>query len=230
MADHTESPTPDSQATNESWQDTALRFLPLIVLPLAGLTAAALVILTASQDGDSRDSSGSGAVFPSPPPVTFIVPTPAPESPVPTEVGLIDQQVPDLTLTLLDGGTLRLPDLRGQIVFLNFWATWCVPCLEEMPALQALHETRSDDGVRVIAVTDPTAGQTEEEIRGFVQQLDLTLPVALEADAEVYRRFHVLQIPTTYIIDPTGTVRFRHIGPLSSDDINTYLEWLLAES
>jgi peroxiredoxin len=78
----------------------------------------------------------------------------------------------------------------------------------------------------VIAITDPTAGQTEGDIRAFVKTYDLTLTVALSSNPELYQRFGVAQIPTTFIVDRAGIVRFRHIGALTADVIATYLAQL----
>jgi len=138
---------------------------------------------------------------------------------------LIDEPVPDFTLATLDGETIHLPDLAGKIVFLNFWATWCEPCQREMPALQTLLDERGGD-VRVIGITDPASGQTEDDIRAFVDLYDLSLTVALSSDLALYQRFNVLQIPMTLVIDRAGIVRFRHIGELEPDDIATYLDRL----
>lgn len=204
----------------------SLQWLPLAILPLVGILAAALIILS-TRDGDG-DSGAPAASFPSPPPVTFVPPTPRPTAPptvVPAADTLIDEPVPDITLTTLDGGEVRLRDLAGQVVFLNFWATWCEPCQREMPALQDVLDARGD-AVRVIGVTDPDQGQTEDDIRAFVEARDLTLTVALSSDLALYQRFSVLQIPMTFVIDREGIVRFRHIGEIEPDDIAAYLDRL----
>lgn len=204
----------------------ALQWLPLAILPLVGILAAALIILS-TRDGDG-DSGAPAASFPSPPPVTFVPPTPRPTAPptvVPAADTLIDEPVPDITLTTLDGGEVRLRDLAGQVVFLNFWATWCEPCQREMPALQDVLDARGD-AVRVIGITDPDQGQTEDDIRAFVETRDLTLTVALSSDLALYQRFSVLQIPMTFVIDREGIVRFRHIGEIEPDDIAGYLDRL----
>ena len=200
-------------------------WLPLVLLPLIGFGAAALVILASNTDSDG-DSSSNAARFPSPPPVTFIPPTPRPAATLtPTQETVIDRPVPDLALPTLDGSTIRLGDLQGQIVFLHFGATWCAPCREEMPALQQLQDEQGD-AVRVIAITNPDDGQTEDDVRAFLAEFDLTLTVALTTDFEPHTRFNVWQLPTTYIVDRAGIVRYRHIGALEPDDIATYLDWL----
>ncbi len=198
----------------------------LVLLPLGGIGAAIAVLLIGPPDGASDDPAQQ-ASYPTPPPVTFIVPTPAPTAtPAP---GLVGQPMPHISLTTLDGAPLHLPeDAAGEIVFLNFWATWCVPCEAEMPALQQLQDTRGDEGVRVIAVTDPESGQTEADIHDFIDRHDLSLTVALSTDLALYQAFNVLQIPMTYIIDGAGVVRYQHIGELEPEDIEHYVAELLA--
>jgi thiol-disulfide isomerase/thioredoxin len=140
---------------------------------------------------------------------------------------VIGAPLPDITLTTLDGETIRLRDLAGQTVVLNFWATWCVPCQREMPLLQQLQDERAD--VRVITITDPHLGQTERTIREFLARYKLSLTVALaEENGPLFRLFEVVQIPTTVFVDREGIVRFRHLGELTEDDLNATLSQLAA--
>lgn len=218
-------PTPERPPppTPRSW----LRWLPLVVLPLGGMIAAALLILTAD-DSDPAEP-GAAAQRATPPPVTFVSPTPPPVTPTdstPAAGSLLDQPAPAFALTTLDGATLDLPTLRGEIVFLNFWATWCPPCRTEMPALQTLHEQGAAAGVRVIAVTNPFDGQTEADVRDFAADFALTLPIAIEDDLDFYRAYGVLQLPTTFLIDRDGVVRYRHLGELTPALIDDYLAQL----
>jgi len=215
----------------QSVGDSALHARPCwqrLALSLTGTVAVILAALSACQP--SRTSPASATPYPTPAPVTFIPPTLYPVTPRATILhareSLVGEPVPDFTLSTLDGGSIRLRDLQGQIVFLNFWATWCAPCQNEMPVLQKLEEEHRTEGVRVIAVTDPTQGQTEDGVRTFLLRLNLTLTVALSSDPDLYARFGVSQIPTTFVIDRAGTVRKEHIGELHPDDIAAYLDEL----
>jgi cytochrome c biogenesis protein CcmG/thiol:disulfide interchange protein DsbE len=204
-----------------------LRWLPLLILPLGGVATAILIVMSTNGSDVTRPLSVSD--YPSPPPVTFIPPTPRPTlrpTVPPAQESVLEKPLPDLTLTALDGSPIHLADFKDQIVFLNFWATWCVPCQDEMPALQKLQDEHGAEGIRVIAVTDPTSGQTEDDIRTFVSTYHLTLTVALSSDIALYQQFGVAQIPITFIIDRAGIVRYRHIGAMNADDIATYLERL----
>ncbi len=201
-------------------------WLLLLIFPLGGAIAALLIIALSGGGDAGGESTRIAAAYPSPPPVTFIPPTPLPAA---TAVpSLIDQPLPTFSLSTLDGETLSLPEsVAGKIVFLNFWATWCVPCEEEMPALQKLQDEHAADGVEVVAVTDPTSGQTEDDVRAFIEEHDLSLTVVLSSELALYQTFNVLQIPVTYIIDRDGTVRDYHLGALTPGDIDAYLAELL---
>jgi len=193
----------------------------VLVLAIITLTVAGWVI-TRDDQPESQNIT-----YPSPPPVTFIPPTPLP-LPTATPDPRLGQPLPEVTFDTLDGEPIRLRDLEGQIVFLNFWATWCDPCRAEMSLLQRLQDEHGEEGVRVIALTDPLSGQTEDDIREFVDSFDLTLTVALSSDLAFYDAVQVWQIPTTIIMDRRGIVRFIHVGELHPEDIGWYLDRLNA--
>lgn len=210
---------PDMQRRRPAW-------LPVLILLLIGIIAALLLLLVFG--GDDDDSANRVAQYPTPAPITFIPPTALPATETPTiaaaDGSMMNAPIPDLTLTLLDDSTIHLPDLTGDIVFLNFWASWCEPCKAEMPLLQQVSEDYADQGVRVIAVTDPNDGQTLEQVKTFVERYNITFPVALSSEDALFQRFDVVQIPITYIINREGIVQFRHIGELHDHDVTTYLE------
>ncbi|NLE52638.1 MAG: glycosyltransferase [Chloroflexi bacterium] len=197
--------------------------LPALLAPVVALIAVA--VIAATRDNETVPPDVPAMQFPSPPPVTYIPPTPLPTATAPPS--LVGAPAPDLTLTLLDGEQVRLDTPGSVVTFLNFWATWCVPCEAEMPLLQETHDAYRDEGVQVIAVTDPNAGQTENDVRAFLSERDLTLPVALETDQALFSAFAVAGIPVTYILDANGIVRAQHVGELHDHDIEHYLEDLL---
>lgn len=134
---------------------------------------------------------------------------------------------PDLQLQTLGGETVALSDLRGQVVILNFWATWCPACRTEMPALDQVYRTYRDQGLQVIAVN------VQEDPAGtgaFVQELGLVLPVLVDRDGSVSTRYRVTSLPTTYIIDRDGVIREVTVGgPLSRAYLASVAAPLLAE-
>ena len=117
---------------------------------------------------------------------------------------------PDFTLTTLEGQPARLREFRGKLVLLNFWATWCAPCLHEMPSMERLYQTFKQTDFVLLAVSMDRQG--EEVARPFVENLKLTFPVLLDSTLEVSRWYSVRGLPTTYLIDPDGLLIGAVIG------------------
>jgi cytochrome c biogenesis protein CcmG/thiol:disulfide interchange protein DsbE len=141
------------------------------------------------------------------------------EPPVGVSVG---NRAPELDGKGLDGQPVRLSDYRGKVVLLNFWATWCVPCRKEMPDIQALAQAHAGQ-LQVIAVN---VGEDSEAIRAFMNELELELPVVLDRDMEITRKFMVIGLPTTYFINREGRISVRAVGQLDRHG----LEHRLAEA
>lgn len=116
---------------------------------------------------------------------------------------------PDFAMPDLEGQLVRLEDLQGKVVVLNLWATWCPPCVEEMPTLEELHRELGDEGVVVLAVS-----QDEEPARvgPWIAERDFTFPVLLDPAAEVGHRFGVSGYPETFVIDRSGRIVHHHVG------------------
>ncbi len=137
---------------------------------------------------------------------------------------------PDFTLTGLNGGSTTLSAQQGKVVIVNLWASWCGPCRAEMPALQKLYEANKDRGLEVLAVNS-TFQDTEADARAFVQNLKLTLPVLLDKDGAVSRRYLLRALPSTFIIDRKGIIRAVLVGgPVSEAVLQTKIESLLNEA
>lgn len=131
----------------------------------------------------------------------------------------IDSPAPDFSLQTLSGDTVTLSDYAGQVVLINFWATWCLPCRAEMPLLQQYGERYSDDLV-ILAVNN---GEPADQVEVFVRELDLTLPVLLDPEEAVTQLYRVRGFPTTLFIDRNGKIRYQHIGILNEDQLLGYL-------
>lgn len=134
-------------------------------------------------------------------------------------VGELNRPAPDLALPTLDGGSVRLADLRGKVVLVNFWGTWCEPCKEETPALQAAYQRLQSEGLVIVGVNLRRQETSDEAVREFVQQYGVTYPIALDIDGEAARLFQISPIPVSYFIDPAGTIRYVRIGTLTTDDV-----------
>jgi len=109
---------------------------------------------------------------------------------------------PDFELRTPDNGVLRLSDLRGKVVFLNFWATWCEPCREEMPSMERLHRAYKDRGLAVVAVSLDSQGASV--VKPFVKRFGLTFPVGLDPKMAVRETYGVWAVPSTFLIDRSG--------------------------
>jgi peroxiredoxin len=121
----------------------------------------------------------------------------------------------DFSGPLLDGTTFRLADHRGQVVFLNFWATWCPPCREEMPAMERLWRAQRATGLVMVAVSvdaDPKV------VAPFIAEHDLTFPIVLDPGMEIANLYQVRALPSSFIIDPDGMMAALALGPRQWDN------------
>jgi peroxiredoxin len=124
---------------------------------------------------------------------------------------LVGQAAPEFSLADLAGNAVRLANYKGRVVFLNVWATWCPPCREEMPAMQALYERLRGPGFEMLAVSADEGGRVMVE--PFVNERRLTFPVLLDPEGQVALRYGVTGFPETFVIDRNGRVVSHAIGP-----------------
>lgn len=121
-------------------------------------------------------------------------------------------KAPDFELKTLDGKSVKLSDLQGKKVILNFWATWCPPCKAEMPEMQKYHEKIGDDAVILAVNIDP-----QLKVQEFIDDMGITFTIPLDTDDTVNTMYQVISIPTTYFIDTKGIIRQKHIGAMTYD-------------
>lgn len=119
---------------------------------------------------------------------------------------------PDFALYDLDDKPYRLSDFRGKVVFLNFWATWCKPCREEMPSMEILNKNFEKDGLVILAVSIDRV-TTTKDIPPFVKGLNLTFPVLIDSWGKTDKPYKRMGVPETFIIDQQGIIREIVIGP-----------------
>ncbi|MEQ2525573.1 TlpA disulfide reductase family protein [Bacillaceae bacterium CLA-AA-H227] len=140
------------------------------------------------------------------------------EKPNDLPVGLeVEERAPSFELTTLDGEKISSDDLKGKKVLLNFWATWCPPCKEEMPDMQKLYEEYKDEDVAVVGVNVTSTEKNREDVEKFVKEYELTFPILMDEIGEVTHQFEILSFPTTYFIDSDGVIRSKVIGALSKE-------------
>ncbi len=123
---------------------------------------------------------------------------------------------PDFMLAALDGGQVRLGDLRGKVILLNFWATWCPPCKAEMPDLDALY--RQYGPTRNFVVIGVNVQERPELVAAFARQNSIAFPLALDTDGAVTTNlYHIRAFPTSLIIDRVGNIRDSWMGQISRE-------------
>jgi cytochrome c biogenesis protein CcmG, thiol:disulfide interchange protein DsbE len=117
----------------------------------------------------------------------------------------------------LTGDSVSLAAHRGSVVLLNVWATWCHPCRDEIPELQALHERYGGRGLELVGVSVDAEGN-DDGIRAFMQEFKMTYPVWRDPDERISTQFLVIGVPATFLIDKGGVLRWRKTGPIQPGD------------
>lgn len=178
------------------------RFTPLALAALLVLAVGAIGLAQRGPEEAAPDDGGRGADR------------------------LLGAPAPDATLTLLDGAPLRLADLRGSVVVLNFWASWCVPCREEMPLLQALSEEAARAGEPVAVVGVGVRTDQDVDARALVRDLGLTYPLGRDTATKepgvgpIQRAFALPDfLPATVFLRPDGVVDRLQLGPLTAEQL-----------
>jgi peroxiredoxin len=135
----------------------------------------------------------------------------------------------DFTLPTLQGERMRLSDLQGQVVLVNFWATWCYPCRTEMPSINALYQAYHHKGLEILAVASDPQGR--EVVAPFVQAYALMFPILLDPNNAIGSRLPVQGLPTSYILDKQGRVAGMELGARNWNAVNVrrLIDILLAE-
>jgi cytochrome c biogenesis protein CcmG, thiol:disulfide interchange protein DsbE len=126
----------------------------------------------------------------------------------------------DFELPLLGGSTQKLSELRGKPVVINFWATWCGPCRDEMPLLERFAQEYAGQ----VVVLGVNSGEGESQVTPFVEELKITFPILLDLDEQVTNLYFVRNFPITFFVDAEGVVRAQHLGILREDLLLRYIE------
>ena len=134
-------------------------------------------------------------------------------------IGLkIGNKAPDFELSNLNNQSIKLSEYTGKKVILNFWATWCPPCKAEMPHMQEFHENYGEDVV-VLAVNLTHTEKSEDVVRAFLEDAELTLPIIMDIDGNVTSTYEVIAYPTSYMIDSEGIIRDVYEGAIHYDTL-----------
>ncbi len=198
-----------SNPTQEKQPQQSTRPSPVLIIfmiiPLLGITAALIMLAMEYQTPAAPASSGLPSIETSGSPT------------------LLNYQAPYFELSDMNGSPITLRDYEGQPLFLNFWQTTCPPCVRELPAFADFVTDRAGE----IALLTINFDETSDQVRAFLDENTLDeLPVALDPDSSARRSFGVQAIPTTFVIDAEGVVRFMKLGEMTADEMNEYAEAL----
>jgi peroxiredoxin len=140
--------------------------------------------------------------------------------PLDSQAPVVGEMAPDFVLRRADGATVKLSELRGKVVYVNFWASWCVPCRKELPDIQKIYDEKRDAGLEVLAINwkDDVATAT-----GFFTTRDLTLPLLLDSNGAVYEQYKLQGLPDSFFIDREGRIASLQYGQVSEQNIRDRL-------
>ncbi|MCH8206275.1 MAG: TlpA family protein disulfide reductase [Chloroflexi bacterium] len=186
----------------------------ILVCAVAGLAAACSGPDAASPSPEAHEEPESKETASPPagptPDVSTPTPGPTPVTRTRTSARTVERgsglPVHDFELTLFDGQSLRLSDLRGKVVVLNFWASWCPPCRAEMPDFQEMWEEMRDEDVVFVGIA---LGESERSARAFAETTGVTYPLGLDETGRISRDYRVTSLPTTVLIDREGNESLR---------------------
>jgi peroxiredoxin len=191
-----------------------------IIYPLAVIAVIAGVIWYIERGDDGAVSPGGEKYGPVDIPAELRLPgiKVAPEK---------GAMTPDFLLENLDGGELRLSDLRGKPLIINFWATWCAPCRKEMPQFVAAYDKYRSDGLEIVAVN---LQEGKSIASGFAEDYGMDFTVAIDVDGEVGGQYHLLGLPTTYFVGRDGIIRSVFTGPFEAEESGTSVQGAIEAS
>jgi cytochrome c biogenesis protein CcmG/thiol:disulfide interchange protein DsbE len=133
---------------------------------------------------------------------------------------------PDFTITSFEGESLTLSELRGQVVVINFWASWCPPCRQEAPYLEQTWHKYKDQGVVFIGVDYV---DTDTKALAYIKEFDITYFNGPDLGTRISQAYNIQGVPETFFVGKNGELRGMHVGPLLSPDLDNRIEQLLAE-
>jgi peroxiredoxin len=159
--------------------------------------------------------------------VYFLGRTSLPQADLSTVPVKVNFPAPELALQDMQGISRSLADYRGEVVLVNLWATWCLPCKKEMPALQSFYNKYKEQSFVVIAIND---GDPTADVIEFVKDYQLTFPVWLDPTyIATEQAFKTLTLPSSFVIDRTGTIQLQWVGGISLGALEQYVSPLIAE-
>jgi peroxiredoxin len=201
---------------------------PFTAAQLVGALAVVVVAAVVLSLATRPIAPGPGTATPLPAATPFLVGAPIeglrPGNEAP-ELAVTHDDGSTFQLQDLDGNPVRLDDLRGKLVWVNFWASWCPPCQGETPVLRDLDEQYRDRGLAIVGVA--VQETTIDNVREYAQRYELGYPIAFDTSADIFRLYRVYALPTQFFIGPDGTILDVVNGPLSHPDAQARIDaWL----
>jgi peroxiredoxin len=140
----------------------------------------------------------------------------------------VGQQAPDFITYDTHGNMVALKEYHGRPVVLNFWATWCAPCRQEMSTLQAVYTAHQDKGLVILAIS-LDAAESRDDVRTHITSLGVTFPPLLDPQGSVAAHYNIFLLPSTIFIHPAGTVAAMHIGPMNRAQVEKHLAAIMPQ-
>jgi peroxiredoxin len=191
----------------------------IVVVAVIVLAAVTTPLGTTGVTPGTVDPRATPFVIASPPAEGLAVGAAAPELEVALDDGTTYQ------LTDLDGRPVRLEDLRGKVVWLNFWASWCPPCQQETPILRDLSERYRDRGLEIVGIS--VQETSPDDVRAYAERYELPYTIGFDGSGHVFREYRVFALPTQFFLDTEGVVRHIVNGPVDEAGAAALIESLL---
>ena len=209
-----ETPLPDERPQGRRIWEGPLRSVGLPILAVALIVGAVWYLEYGRGDGGSKPGAGLGVVALD----SAHNHTGSPPSAVK------GRAAPNFRLTTLDGRTVQLSDLQGKTVLINFWATWCAPCRQEIPDIEKAYQQYHDKGFEVVGVDEQEDAGT---VKKWADAFEMPYPVVLDTSAQVGQTYRAgTQLPTSMFLDPNGVITDIHYGPMDEQFLSQKLAGL----
>jgi len=193
------------------------------VTAVIATVAVVAVVLTLANAPLGRTSN----LLPIPEPGAYLLSSPVPglqQGALAPELSVTRADGTTYQLVDLDGNPVRLAELRGKVVWLNFWASWCPPCQSETPLLRAMDDQYRDRGLALIGIQ---VQQTVDDGQRYASTYSLKYRIGADVTGDIFREYHVFALPTQFFIDPNGVIRSIVNGPMTQDSATNMIETLL---
>lgn len=156
------------------------------------------------------------------------VPAPQVQQSVSSGEPTVGSQAPEFNLPTLDGQSLQLSALRGKNVLISYWVTWCIPCMEELPALNRINQEYKEQNLVILSVNGIKQDEMDK-VTAAVSELGISMPIVFDQDDALWNSYWVRFLPTSFFIDENGVIRHIQLGSLNEDELRTKIDQLISD-